>query len=133
MGCCCVSSSAASPPPQEEYVGSWVSEGLSLADIAAGYGVHRAKKGYGLIRVKVPDSGARAPYVKMTIDKSGYVNYARKESGGFCKVLDLYAGSWDEKQADFGCCGGTLQVSYDQMQDELVVEGVALRRCETGS
>ncbi|CAL1137308.1 unnamed protein product [Cladocopium goreaui] len=133
MGCCCcVSASAAAPPPASTYVGCWVSEGLSLNDIATGYGVHRAKKGYGLIRVanSATGAGAPAPYVKMKIDGSGYVNYGRKEANGFCRVLDLYAGAWDEKQADFGCCGGQLQVTYDASADALLVDGVTLRRCE---
>lgn len=62
---------------------SQVSEGLSLNDIATGYGVHRAKKGYGLIRVanSATGAGAPAPYVKMKIDGSGYVNYGRKVGG----------------------------------------------------
>jgi hypothetical protein len=65
---------------------SQVSEGLSLNDIATGYGVHRAKKGYGLIRVanSATGAGAPAPYVKMKIDGSGYVNYGRKV-GGYCR------------------------------------------------
>lgn len=66
----------------------------------------------------------------MKIDGSGYVNYGRKEANGFCRVLDLYAGAWDEKQADFGCCGGQLQVTYDASADALLVDGVTLRRCE---
>eukprot|EP00438_Fugacium_kawagutii_P025025 Skav213311 [mRNA] locus=scaffold1383:111977:114041:+ [translate_table: standard] len=130
MGCCCCVSASEAAPPPPAYVGTWLSEGLQWSDINAGYGVHRAKKGYRLIRVAQNAQTSPAPYVKMKVDASGYSNYARKEANGFCILVDMYARSWDQQQADFGCCAGKLQITYDQSEDVLVVDGVRLRRCD---
>eukprot|EP00729_Bicosta_minor_P025716 gene25716-12271_t len=113
--------------PPAEMVGVWLSD--ASLDISAGYGVHRAKRGYFIVKVKNVSAGGGSggavkwPAVKITIKANGWTSYIKKEESGKCNVYDTWAKEWNGEGCVLGMGVGQLDLKHNEGSNTLMHGG----------